>query len=413
MNRSVWARTGIAAAVMLMTAVGHVGVAHAAEGDSLSLKLANALRSDRLFMRAGAIFVKVKTESGDTKDVSGPNGSVATKAELTQLALPSDNTIRDSLVARGFVTNQARAIANLLKADAGIPLLLKDMTALGIDQLGTPPGIKGAASESMGTAGFSVGYYLGDEHSWVVEAYVLAAPLSTSVTAQRAPTVRVDGGPPAFEYLKPFGLDGQKILTTRLLPPTVMFGRYWGSKDAKFRPYTGLAAMYAIFSATKASESLNQYVGGSNPGDTTASIKNAFGFGPMLGFKYQLDDSWHVSMNVGHVKLKTKATLTTRNSNLDGNTPAIQDLGKPGFSAAPDEFGNFQNSLADTILSAEATYGPDGTPAKASIAGQGGITAITTRAVQFLRGNVGSTYSRETETKLSNTIFMLSVGTSF
>ena len=328
MNRSVWARSGIAAAVLCVTAVGHVGVAHAEEGDSLSLKIANALRSDRLFMRAGAIFVNVKTESGDTKDVAGPNGSVATKAELTQLYQSADTNIRDSLIARGLTPQQAGSIAtNLKNSGRGIPLIVADMTALGVDQLGTPPGIKGEASESMGTAGFSVGYHLSDEHTWVVEAYVLAAPISTSVTARGVSTVRINSdGLEQFEYIKPFGLEGQKILSTRLLPPTIMFGRYWGEKNAKFRPYTGLAAMYAVFYGTKASEALNQYVGGSNPGDTTASIKNAFGFGPMLGFKYQFADSWHVSMNVGHVKLKTKATLTTRNSNFTKDTPAIQDL---------------------------------------------------------------------------------------
>jgi outer membrane protein len=420
MNRSVWARTGIAAAVVLMSAMGHVGVANAAEGDTLSLKIANALRSDRLFMRAGAIFVNVKTKSGDTRDVDGPNGSVATKAELTQLAAAGDNSIRDSLVANGVPLNQASTVASALKRDGtGIPLIVRDMTRLGVNQLGTPPGIKGQAAESMGTAGFSLGYYLNDEHSWAFEAYVLAAPLSTSVTARGATTVRIDAeASPEFEYAKPFGLEGQKILSTKLLPPTVTFGHYWGGKEAKFRPYTGVAAMYAIFYDTKASESLNQYVGGSNPGDTTASIKNTFGYGPMLGFKYQFADTWHLSMNVGHVKLKTKATLTTRNSNLNASTPAIQDLGKPNFSvAATDESGNplpLPTSLADTIVTAEKVYGPDGNiPGRQIIAQQGGVTAVTTRAVQYLRGKVGDTYSRETETSLSNTILMLSVGTSF
>jgi hypothetical protein len=41
------------------------GQAFAAEGDSLSLKIASALQ-DRMFMRASVLAVKVKTKSGDS-----------------------------------------------------------------------------------------------------------------------------------------------------------------------------------------------------------------------------------------------------------------------------------------------------------------------------------------------------------
>ena len=89
---------------------------------------------------------------------------------------------------------------------------------------------------------------------------------------------------------------------------------------------TGAMAMYAVFFDTKATPVLNDYVGGSNPGDTTVSIKNAFGAGPVLGFKMNLNDTWHLSLNVGHVKLKTTATIIRMAVRTPGITPAANSL---------------------------------------------------------------------------------------
>jgi outer membrane protein len=413
MNRSVLARTGVVAA--LMAAGCTFSPLVAAAGDTLSLKIASALR-ERTFWNAGAIHVNVKTKSGDTYDVDGPNGKVVTIDDLRRVNQASDTTIRDYLVSRGVAANTANTIANSFKNPGqGLQLLINDMEALGLDALGTPTGIKGEAQKQMSTGGLSLGYYLDDEHTWAVETYVLAAPLSTSVVAKGPSRYAIDNSPdavnPGVEELREFGLQGKKILSSKLLPPTVMFGKYWGDRTSKLRPYTGLLAMYAIFYDTKADESLNTYVGGANPGDTTVSLRNAFGIGPSIGFRYQFDDEWRVNFMFGSVKLRTEATLTTRNTRITGATPAVADYGNLAEGLA--------NNITGTLSTAEGTYGVQGSlPGGAAINRQtvtnlGGITAITTAAIQRAKGNQAGVYVRKAETVLTNSIFMLSVGRDF
>lgn len=417
MNRSVWSRAGIGAAVSVLMAMG-AGAAHAVEtsDDSLSLKIASALRSDRLFMRAGVIGVSVKTKAGETYDVTGP---VMTRAELDQIWRANNTAISDYLVSIGYSRSDADSAAAGLKRNGsdtlGIKTIVAKLDELGVTELGSPPGIKGAASEQMGTAGFSLGYFLDDDHKWVVETYVLAAPLSTSVSATGRSTVRqTDAGE---EYLRPFGLEGQKIVTSKILPPTVMFGRYWGGKDAKFRPYTGLIAMYAIFTDSKATDALNRYVGGQSPGDTTVSLKNAFGLGPSVGFKYKIDDDWHVSLNMGLVKLKTQLTLTTRNTFITKSTGAIQDYGLTSFTPE-DQFpiGSISDIILNTGETVFAPGGNGGSAASRVVVGEqaGGLTSIVSGAVAQLRGqSTLGTYVRKNDATLTGTVFMLSVGRSF
>jgi outer membrane protein len=389
------------------------GQAFAAEGDSLSLKIASALQ-ERTFMRASVLAVKVKTKAGDTYDVTGP---VMTRDELGAVLnpairaadVPSKNTaLRDYLITQGYTlngaTNAARSLSN---ANTGAGQLLSSMDGQGVTQLGTPPGIKGEAKKNMATAGFSLGYYLDDGFRWAVETFVLAAPLSTSVIAHGNSTWRNDDQIGA--YLKPFGLEGQKIISSKLLPPTVMFGRYWGPPGARFQPYTGVIAMYAIFYDTKASEALNSYVGGSNPGSTTVSLKNTFGAGPMVGFKYELNDTWHVGLNLGSVRLKTVATLTTRNTLFSKSSGAIQDFGYP---ASTDPASYAAASVSDSIQTGE---GLTFTPAVlATVNANGGLTSLVSKAVAFSRGQSDlGTYVRKNETTLDSTILMMSVGYKF
>lgn len=404
-------------ALMSALAILPWGSTQAAD-DGLALKIATSVK-DRVFVRAGAIHVKVKTKSGETYDVTGP---VITKAELEALGAQGTTYIRDALIDRGVSSGIAGNINSALKQAAGLPALLTAMDYSGLTALGTPPGITASAQERVGTAGISLGVYLSDDYTWVVEAYVLAAPISTTVSANGRGSVRGDGegiDSPA-QYFKPFGLQGQKIISTKLLPPILMLGRYWGAKDARFRLYTGLSAMYALFYDTKATEALNSYVGGSNPGDTTVSFKNTFGFGPMLGFKYQFTDDWHLSLNVGTMKLKTQGTLVTRNTNFTQASGAIQDYGVSGFQYDSD--GNLLPA-ADVKTVSDAIYaGQMGLveasniplSRKAAYAAVGGVTGVVSAGVAKLRGqtNLG-TYVRKADTTLDSTMFMLSVGRSF
>ncbi|RZI83135.1 MAG: hypothetical protein EOP38_13755 [Rubrivivax sp.] len=409
MNRSVlWSRIGVGAAVAVVMAAGS-GSAAAQEDDGLALKMAEAAKPGRVFGRAGVIYVKVKTKSGDTYDVTGP---VVTKKELENLfttpeargAIALDKTYANPTAIQTTVGNAVRGAQ-------GAGLLVGILNAQKLDGIGTPAGIKGIAGKEMGTGGISLGYYLDEAQNWAIESYVLAAPLKTSVTATGRSTIRTfedENG--AVEQLKPFGLEGQKILTTKLLPPTVILGRYWGSAQSKFRPYTALMASYLVFFDTKASEALNNYVGGSNPGDTTVSIKNKFGVGPVLGLKYQFNDTWHLSLNVGNMKVKTQATLTTRNTFITSETGAIQDYGR---AVGQDGVG----SISDAISTGEENFGPNGTQtagARTVVGFNGGLVATVSKGIAAARGqsNLG-TYVRKTDTTLSTTLFMLSVGRSF
>lgn len=421
MNRSVWSRAGIGAAVSVLMAMG-AGSAHAAEAgdDSLSLKIASAVNSSRVFVRAGAIGVSIKTKSGETYDVTGP---VITREELRNLFLGMTDEQKAQVIQlrpefAGNPTAAINGVINAVTGSSGTELLLARMDPAGdenpqgldIAALGTPPGIKGVASKQTGTLGISLGYFLSDDHTWVVEAYVLAAPLNTSVSATGRGTYQEDPATGDI-ILRPFGLEGQKIITSKLLPPVVNFGRYWGAKDAKFRPYTGLLASYAMFFDVKATDALNNYVGGSNPGDTTVSLKNAFGVGPVVGFSYRFLDDWHASLNIGSVKLKTQATLTTRNTLITKNSGAVWDYG----ASSPDDF---QGSISGDIYVGENAYRVGGTGGSATtrdiIAYNGGLTALVSKGVAAARGqsNLG-TYVRKNETTLTSTIFMLSVGRSF
>jgi outer membrane protein W len=389
---------------------------------------------ERTFWNAGAIHVNVKTKSGDTYDVDGPNGKVLTKGLIDRMTVPGAATAagsganlfytyllqKNQEFGTGLTNADVSQMATRIRGGAGIGLLKTTMTDLGIESLGTPSGIKGVAKPNMSTGGLSIGYYLDDEHTWAVETYVLAAPLSTSVSATGKPRYRVttDADGNDVEVLQPFGLEGQQILTSKLLPPTILFGRYWGDANAKFRPYTGAVAMYAIFYDTKAEQSLNNYVGGTNPGDTSVSLKNAFGAGPMLGFRYALNDSWRVNVSVGHVKLKTEATLTTRNSRFTKNTPAVLDYGNEaaGVTNASGGLVNIPGVIntGEGSFSAPSAGGTQLSEAQAALMSKvGGLTSLVTQVAQGLTGNTSATYVRKAETTLSNTIYMLSIGRDF
>jgi outer membrane protein W len=431
MNRPGWSQGCVSAAVSLVLGLSAAGAQAGGSDDSLSLKIANALRSDRLFVRAGVIFAKIKTKSGETKDVTGPvisandiKNLVYTKgftdADLAPILAkyPSINwnvsttggtpldVLYNAFTRDDLNSPLGQPDGALFDSQKGLPLLTDELSKLGLSGIGTPRGITGKAAEQARTAGISLGYYLTDDHDWVVETYVLAAPLSTSVTVHGQVPKLGNGAAVVTDsagnvVYKPIAIDGQKIITSKLLPPLLMVGRYWGPKSWPVRPYTGAMGMYAIFYDTKATQALNSYVGGSNPGDTTVSIKNTGAFGPVLGVKYDIDDSWHASLNIGHVKLKTVATLTTRNTFIKSGDAIINDLG----------------SIATPITAGEAVYNNKVCTVQADacdlVRANGGLTTLVSKALSDERGGSLGTFVRKTETELTNTIFMLSVGRTF
>lgn len=388
--------------------------------DDFSLKMSEAIAPDRFFIRAGVIGVKVKTEAEDTYDVTGP---VVTLQQLENLK--TNNAIRDYLISKGVDATLALGAQEALianpSAPAGIQLLINQMNKEGVTQLGTPKGIKAVAKENMGTAGLSLGYFLDDEYKWVVEAYVLAAPVKASVMVNKPSTysvIEVDtpGGPADLPTEIPFGMQGKQAISSKILPPTVMLGRYFGHKNAVFRPFVGALAMYGLFYDVKVSDAMNTYVGGQNPGDTTATFKNTFGMGPMLGFKVNLSDSWHASLNVGHVKLKTVGKIVTRNSVFSINTPAIRDYGRDSLATLADETTG--GSIYEVAIASEERFAnPNATTRvtlNRTLYGLGGATRVIT-AANFVatKGVENPTFVREAKATLSNTLFFLSLGRSF
>jgi outer membrane protein len=442
MIRSRWWRAGVGLSVSMMCAMTAATAQAEPAKDTLSLKIASALRSDRLFMRAGAIYVNIKTKSGDTRDVTGPVIKTSELKNLFRLDGVSDaeldafvkkypgvnfsyrpvsgndlpattgDTVANNVAYNAFISNDQGTVGGLVRTLNGDPLgfqlLTQYLESIGSNGIGTPAGITGKASPEAGTAGISLGYFLDDEYKWTVESYVLAAPLSTSVSINgRARDVKPGGEGVLLDTTHPIAIDGQKIITSKLLPPTVILGRYWGDKDAFIRPYTGAMAMYAVFFDTKATPVLNDYVGGSNPGDTTVSIKNAFGAGPVLGFKMNLNDTWHMSLNVGHVKLKTVATITTRNTFIRSGSGITNDLGQiSALIAQGEQLFNANSCTLFTDVGFQDTCG--------FVTANGGLTTLVSKGVAAERGskNLG-TYVRKTDTELRNTIYMLSVGRSF
>jgi len=359
------------------------------------------------------IVAHIKTKSGDTRDVTG---NVLSKADIASVFSLTNKTAADypninlnytDPVTGRVYTRQENysymfSTQYVKNPQTGLVALTNKLDELGLDGIGTPPGLTGKADPSASTAGISLGYFLDDEYKWLVEAYVLAAPLSSSVSVQ-GQTTRYNADTDET-ITRPIGIAGQTAITTKIVPPMVMLGRYWGAKEAKFRPYTGAMAMYAIFVDTKATDVLNSYVGGANPGDTTVSIKNSLGFGPVIGFKYQLGDVWHASLNLASVKLKANATLTTRNTTITSGSQITQDLG----------------SISDTIYTGEQVYGD---PANSGciktrvctlVNQNGGLTSLIMQGVAADKNQAnGGTFVRKTDTTLDNTILFMSVGRSF
>lgn len=333
---------------------------------------------DRLFWRLDYIRANVKSTVGAVRDVSGP---VVAKGEISRLKNKPDAFFYD---AAGNVQYTKRN--DLITGDP-VQLIGQSFTtpgdtlddALGEDVkngfkcqaagLGSPCNMRARGQAMIGTPAISVGYFLGDDHTWAVEAFVLAKPIEVSIYG--------DG---------PNQLNGKEIITTKLLPPVVKFGRYFGGKEAKIRPYVGLLGSYAIFYDTEATKNLNNYVGGSSAKDTTINLKNVMGFGLMLGAEASVGDGWNVGLNVGKIRYRTTATITTRNTRIDNDTPATKDYGNYALNAikvGEDEIGTGKIMCA---------------LAKA----KNGSTDC----------NLG-TYRRESSNILDNTLFVLSVGRSF
>lgn len=369
-------RTGVALA--LSTVLASVATPVLAQMSGLpSLTISPSAR-DRMYMRLNYVYSITKTTSGEAYDVTGP---VVTIRDLRamQAALPTG--AGDPNRYRSQYNLAISVLDDYLTKDYGY--------APGEGSLGTPSGIRARAGNA-GTIALSIGYYFDDEQSYALEALILGAPLKLSVYG--------DG---VNETGNPNGVNGKKLITTKMLPPTVMLGKYFGKKDDVFRPYVGVGAMYAIFFDTKATDFLNDFQGGK----TSVSTKNAFGVGPFVGFKVEAGSGWHASFNVGQVSLKSQATLVTRDTKITSSSAVLKEYGANTQFAI--ENGEFLYASGDTA---------NGATNNATVANRMYPNGFVTKMMQDLaayKGGSLGTFVRKQDNRFDNTILMLSVGRSF
>jgi len=339
----------------------------------LSNLFANASPSvrDRMFMRLDYIRANVKTTAGDVKDVTG---AVVTPA-LIRAAYPT--RAQDSAAF-----NEGKTIADALRNNI-YGVSSEFLTVVGdvadpkyacegeIGGLGTPCGVRAKSQSMIGTPALSLGYFLDDDFSWAVEAFVLAKPIDV--------TIQGDGEN---------HLNGKDIIKLKFLPPTVTLAKYFGAKSDRLRPFVGLMGSYGIFYDTKATDYLNAYQGGGSPGDTSIKINNVFGWGGLIGVKSNLTDDWSLNFSVGKLRFKTETTIVTRNTTITKDSEVLLAV------AALDEVP------FNKLMCRVAYYKKNGAVASSSECD--GTTS----------GNQG-TYVRKASNVLDSTLFVLSVGRSF
>jgi outer membrane protein len=394
MKFSTLSKAGFAASLCASLAVLSTGAQAGTLQDTIFAKVEPSVR-DRMFFRLSYINVNIKTTSKDAYDVTGP---VLAKGDI-------DKYVGDG--QDGFVSGFEYNGTDLSLHDAGgssaytafVETVIESSfqkeneisgCASVLNGLGTPCGIKAKSQARVGTPAVSVGYFLDDTRSWALEAFVLALPVQASVYG--------DGNN---------GLRGKKIMETKLLPPIILFGKYFGTVDDGFRPYLGLASSYAIFYGTKATSDLNVYQGGASSDDTSVRIKNVMGFGPFVGLNFQpKSGDWNFGFSFGKLRYKTEATLVTRNTTILGDSPVLKD-----FGVAVSEAVAKGNRVLQPTVSATGT--PLGFTAGSEVSATTALMCDLARAKYGNNNCSHGTFVRKAVTTLDNTMLVFSVGRSF
>ena len=189
----------------LLCALAVAGVASASEQvqGGMFAKLTPAYK-DRVFMRLNYVYAHIKTESKDAYDITGP---VVAKGDIVKyLGSGSGYVSRYVTVDGDPITGDADSDNLYDTIGASLDSALTRDAAAGVRGasvgLGTPSGLK-ARSGSAGTPAISLGVYLDEDRKWLMEAFLLAAPLKLSVYGDGQ---KITGGPN--------GINGKKILAT-------------------------------------------------------------------------------------------------------------------------------------------------------------------------------------------------------
>lgn len=396
MNISSVARKATAI-VVAMAAMGAVSTAYA-QNSIFPTGWDNKVR-DRLFMRLGYTQTFTRTKSEDARDITGnvvtrqdfrnafDLGNAITVTCYHELGNPTTYTQAECDRYAAYDNQQPDQYPNdwspFFRDYAYNIINNNALVPLGLSGIGTPPGIKAKAQKSVGTPTISLGYWLDDEQKWLLEAFVLAAPLSIKIYGDG---VRDDGTPNS--------LNGRHIATTKLLPPFAIASYNFGDKRSVVRPYVGVGAMYAIFFDARTTSFFDEYQGGK----TTLTTKNTFGFGPFVGVQSPINDDWHVNLSVGQVALKTTSTLVTNGTQIGANSAVLTDL----------------PSLVRQAIADGNTFWT-GSPDLGYLQKSANFTDVTMELVKRTKNNASDlgTFVREQKMKITNTIVTLSVGRSF
>jgi hypothetical protein len=250
--------------------------------DSLALSMSKGIR-DRMYWNLSVISTKTKTKSEQPRDMTPEivriEDLLAMREKLRvdlqvrtgvdaataprQINNPAGEATRIALGQNGNLDVYAQNLSDYYKVKAygdgtgtssstvawGIQeaIYLLDGAVsndYGFDSgkgyLTTPKGILAKSGNPSSTVALSVGYYLNDAQNWAVEALVLGAPVRATIK-----------GAGVNDMGEPNQLAGRDIINTKLLPPIVKFGYYFGDRTWVVRPYVGVGAMYSIFFDTK------------------------------------------------------------------------------------------------------------------------------------------------------------------
>lgn len=99
-----------------------------------------------------------------------------------------------------------------------------------------------------------------------------------------------------------------EIAETKQLPPTLVAQYYFGSADAKLRPYIGAGVNFTNFYDNE----FNQ--GARDAGLSDLSLSNSWGFAAQMGIDYQVNNNWLINASVWYAQISTDVTFNLGNS---------------------------------------------------------------------------------------------------
>lgn len=332
-----------------------------------SLKLSNILSKHR-YVRFGYTHIRPDGKASHVKDETGP--IVRYGDESTPGLAPS-----------GAALGTLYYLSQNLRADHPDDYLTSGLGA---------PTNASVRVVGGGSPIIALGTYLDEEHRWSAETYVAGLPIRGSVHG--AGRIGGEGSD---------AVDLGEVATSDQLGPIVIGRHHFGSKSDRLRLSVGVAATWIYFFNTRATSSLETYVGG----PSKISIKPAFGVGPVVGASYQINERWSIHGMVGKMKMRTQATISTKTD------PEVVARSLAVVQSARDAGANTLNAL-DVILGPGTTLQQD--IANLNQPGNPMVTVLRELAVARTgdASNLG-TYKRKITVDVDPLIFNLSVGYDF